>query len=392
MSKKELEQRLIKFCSAMDEKEPAWDTAIIIGRINQYYFTGTMQDGMLVITKDRKTYFFIRRSVERAKEESPLTNIFGMESYRDAAAYLGLYLGNTYLKTKIITYSILQKLQQHFIMDRINSLDSIVLSLRSIKSAYELQLMEEAGKRHDDFLVNIVPGLLKEGISEADFAAELYARQVQHGHQGVARFAMFQIEMGVGQIGFGESSLYPTYFDGPGGSYGMCPAVPFIGSRERKLKKGDLVFVDIAYGLNGYHSDKTQVYLFGGRPTNEMLQAHQGCIEVAKRLEEKLRPGAVPEKIYKDIMNSLSMDFKKNFMGFGNRRVSFLGHGIGLHINEPPIIANGFNEPLVENMVISIEPKKGIAGKGMVGVEDTYIVTANGGRCITGQPHDIILV
>ncbi len=106
--------------------------------------------------------------------------------------------------------------------------------------------------------------------------AELYAAQVKHGHQGVGRFSMFQIEMGVGQIGFGESSIYPTNFDGPGGAYGMCPAVPFIGSRERKLKKGDLVFIDIAYGINGYHSDKTQVYVFGGRPTAEMIKPSEG--------------------------------------------------------------------------------------------------------------------
>ncbi|NLM21941.1 MAG: aminopeptidase P family protein [Peptococcaceae bacterium] len=392
VSKKELEQRLNNFCSIMDKKKPAWDTAIIIGRINQYYFTGTMQDGMLVITKDRKTYFFVRRSVERAKKESPNANIYGMESYRDAAAYLGPYLGNTYLETEIITYDILQRLQKHFKMDQVGSLDSIVLSLRSIKSAYELQLMEEAGKHHNDFLINIVPTLLKEGISEADFSAELYARQVQHGHQGVGRFSMFEIEMGIGQIGFGESSLYPTNFDGPGGAYGMCPAVPFIGSRERKLKKGDLVFVDIAYGINGYHSDKTQVYIFGGKPSSEMLKAHQGCMEIEMRLAEKLKPGAIPEKLYRDIMNSLDEDFKINFMGFGDRRVTFLGHGIGLHINEPPIIANGFKEPLAENMVISLEPKKGIAGKGMVGVENTYIVTSTGGKCITGRPYDIIIV
>ncbi len=88
----------------------------------------------------------------------------------------------------------------------------------------------------------------------------------------------------------------------------------------------------------------------------------------------------------------MSPGFKKNFMGFNNRQVSFLGHGIGLHINEPPIIANGFLEPLAENMAISLEPKKGIAGKGMVGVEDTYIVTPDGGKCITGGGKDIMII
>jgi Xaa-Pro aminopeptidase len=215
---------------------------------------------------------------------------------------------------------------------------------------------------------------------------------IKHGYQGISRFSMFQTEMIVGQIGFGESSLYPTSFDGPGGAYGMYPAVPLVGSRTRKLRKGDSVFVDIAFGMNGYHSDKTQIYLFGGKPTDETVKAHRGCMEVQKNLAEKLKPGAIPSKLYNSIMDGLDIDFKQNFMGFGGRQVRFLGHGVGLHIDEMPVIANGFHEPLAENMVISLEPKKGIADVGMVGVEDTYIVTPDGGKCITGGGRDIILI
>jgi Xaa-Pro aminopeptidase len=91
-------------------------------------------------------------------------------------------------------------------------------------------------------------------------------------------------------------------------------------------------------------------------------------------------------------MDKLDDDFKQNFMGFGKRQVKFLGHGVGLHIDEMPVIANGFNEPLEENMVLALEPKKGISGVGMVGVEDTYVVTPEGGRCITGGGSDIIVL
>lgn len=392
ITKQELDARMAKFCSAMDAAYPDWDTAFIFGNVNQYYLTGTMQDGMLVIKKDRSINYFVRRSFERAINESPLNCIHEMGSYRNAVRLIGEDCGNTYMETETVTLGIVERLKKYFNIGNINSLDHVILSLRSVKSPYELQWMERSGKQHHDLLVNMVPSMLREGMSELDFCAELYERALKLGHHGVSRFSMFQIETIIGQIGFGESSIYPTSFNGPGGAYGMSAAVPIIGSRERKLKKGDLVFVDVGYGLNGYHTDKTQVYLFGGQPDAEMLKAHRTCMEIQKRLAELLRPGSIPSEIYNSMMGGLDDDFLQNFMGFGKRQVKFLGHGVGLHIDEMPVIANGFNSPLSENMVLALEPKKGLAGRGMVGVEDTYIVTPEGGRCITGGGCDIIVV
>jgi Xaa-Pro aminopeptidase len=113
---------------------------------------------------------------------------------------------------------------------------------------------------------------------------------------------------------------------------------------------------------------------------------------VQKRLASLLKPGAIPSEIYNTVIAELDDDFLKNFMGYGNRRTKFLGHGVGLYVDEFPVIASGFNEPLAENMVIALEPKKGIANVGMVGVEDTYIVTSGGGRCVTGGGCDIITI
>lgn len=392
VSKAELNERLIRFTTTMSEVNPDWDTAFILGKVNQYYFTGTMQDGMLVIKKDGNASYFVRRSYERAREESLLTSIYSMNSYRDVAVALGAACGNTYMETELVTIGILTRLRKHFELGEIHSLDQVVQSVRAVKTPYELAWMKRSGKVHEELLENIVPSLLREGISEADFVAELYEKMVKCGYHGVSRFSMFQSEMVVGQVGFGESSLYPTSFDGPGGARGICPAVPLLGSRERKLRRGDLVFVDIGFGMNGYHTDKTQVYQFGSRPAVETIKAHRGCIEVQSRTSELLKPGAIPAEIYETVVGGLSEDFNQNFMGFGNRRVFFLGHGIGLHVNEAPVIAEGFREPLHENMVIAIEPKKGIAGVGMVGVEDTYIVTPDGGQCITGGGNNIIIL
>ena len=155
------------------------------------------------------------------------------------------------------------------------------------------------------------------------------------------------------------------------------------------------VFDDIGFGMNGYHTDKTQVYFFrGSRPDAqipaEALDAHAQCVEIQREIARRLVPGAIPDQIYADVMAGLSPEFQQNFQGFGARQVRFLGHGIGLQVDEYPVIARGFTEPLQENVVLAVEPKKGIAGFGTVGVEDSFVVTPEGGRCLTGGPSEII--
>ncbi len=391
LTNEELEKRLTGFKGMMGRLCPDWDTAIFMSKVNQYYFTGTMQDGMLMIRRDGATYF-VRRSYERARDESPFSPVIQMDSYRDAAGHMGGECGNTFIEAEIVTVGIMERLKKYFTMAAVNPLDKVIASVRSIKSPYELEWTEKSGKQHEYVLKEAVPAMLREGISEAEFVAALFSEMVKAGHQGINRFSMFQNELSIGQIGFGESSLYPMSFDGPGGGYGMSPSAPLLGSRDRKLKKGDLVFVDIGFGMNGYHTDKTQVYMFGAKPAEEIIQAHRKCIQVQSRTAEMLKPGAIPSEIYSTVTGELDSGFLQNFMGFGNRQAKFLGHGVGLYIDELPVIAKGFNEPIAENMVISLEPKKGISGAGMVGVEDTYIVTAGGAKCVTGGGTDIIAV
>jgi Xaa-Pro dipeptidase len=388
----ELGKRMITFCDIMDNLCSDWQTAVILSKVNQFYFTGTMQDGFLLIRKDRNFFYFVRRSYERAMEESPFKPLYKINSYRDAAAIAGTDAKVTYFETEIIPYATVLRFRKYFNVQTVESLDKAVLITRAVKSEYELDQMRISGKMHNELLSNRIPGILREGMSEAEFGTEIFAEMMKLGYQGISRFSMFQTEMVTGQIGFGENSIYPTSFDGPGGARGLGTFAPVLGSRERRLKKGDLVFADIAFGMNGYHTDKTQVYLFGGNLQEDIRQAHQQCIEIEKQIADLLRPGAIPSGIYQAIMRELPKEFVQNFMGFGQRQAKFLGHGVGLHIDEYPVLANGYNEPLLPNMTLAVEPKKGICGQGMIGVEDTYAVTESGGQCLTGGGKPIIRI
>lgn len=388
----ELSSRLTRFRSCMDAHHPAWQLAVLISKINLYYLTGTMQEGMLLIPRDGEAVLWVRRSFERALNESLFPLIRPMESFRDAAASLASMPEVLHLETEILPLAWLQRFQKHFPFREVLSLDAQIAYTRSVKSLYEIGFMRRSGERHRIVLEERLPGLLQEGMSEVDLVGALYAQMLKDGHHGVARFGMFDTEMAIGHIAFGESSLYPTSFNGPGGNYGMGPAVPLVGNRDRKLAKGDLVFIDIGFGVEGYHTDKTLNYVFAATPDKGIMQQHQVCLDIQSRLAEQLKPGAVPSVLYENIMNSLPPEFLRNFMGFGNRQVRFLGHGIGLVIDEVPVIARGFDAPLEENMVMALEPKKGVEGFGMVGIENTFIVTPSGGECITGTSPGLMVV
>ena len=388
----ELDNRMKRFKTVMDNMNPEWKMAVIFSKINLYYFTGTMQEGIIIINHDDEPIFWVRRSYERALDESLFRVIKPMNSFHDAAESQNQLPDTIYLETEVIPLALYHRFHKYFPFKNFKPVDNVIAKVRAVKSEYELSLMREAGKIHQHVLEDLAQEMLQVGMSEASLVAELFQVMVEEGHDGVTRFGMFDTEIVLGQLGFGESSIYPTYFNGPGGNYGLSPAVPLLGSRDRKLNKGDLVFIDVGCSVEGYNTDKTMTYMFGHSLPQYAIDIHYECVAVQNEIAAMLKPGVIPSDIYRIIMENLDKDFLRNFMGFGNRRVNFLGHGIGLLIDELPVIAEGFNEPLKEGMVFAVEPKKGIRDIGMVGIENTFIVTSHGGECITGINNGLIPV
>lgn len=386
------ESRIAGLVEKVQQAGIKFDTILIINKINQYYYTGTLQEGLLAIRADGFFSYYVRRSFERARIESPLAAIKPVSSYRDMKKDLPDNLGQICIEAETFPFAAYSRLQKHFQIAGMIPIDRIILQQRAVKDKEEMALIRESGRQHHKLLTEIVPRILQEGMSEVDFMGQLYQKMLQLGYHGVSRFAMFQMELIAGQIGFGENSLYPTNFDGPGGMRGLCPAVPIVGSRERLLRRGDLVFVDIGYGVQGYHSDKTQVYSFAQKPASDIISIHNACRQVLQKAVEQISIGRQPQEIYRIATSDLSDLLQGDFMGHSGESVKFLGHGVGLQIDEYPVIAEGQETTLIENMVIALEPKFGIPGIGMVGVEETFAVTKTGASCLTGGAGEIIYV
>lgn len=388
----ELADRMTRFRARMDRDEPDWELAAVFGPINRYYLAGTLQDGVLLVPREDEAVLWVRRSHERACEESQFPAIRPMRSYRDAAAELAAVPGTLHLETDVVPLGLLERFRKHVPIAAVRSLDRSLARVRAVKSPYELALLEEAGAVHRRVLEERVPALLREGMTETDFGAAVYAALVEEGHDGLVRFGAFGTEIAVGQLGFGDSSLRPTAFDGPGGCRGIGPAAPVLGSREVRLRPGHLVFLDCACMFGGYQTDLTMTYVFRGELPPAAVAAHERCRELELSMAEMLRPGTTPAEVYAAATAGLEPAFLEHFMGYGARRAGFLGHGTGLLVDEWPVIAPGFDEPLEAGMVIALEPKKGVPGVGMVGTENTYLVTPSGGRSLTGSHPGLLPV
>ena len=382
----ELEARLERFRRAMDAAHPGWEMAAVNHKVAMYYFTGTIQEGVLLI-RPQDAVFWVRRSFERACNESHFSDIRPMHSFREAAAFYGSAPKVMYVETKKATLDWERMLHKYFAFEELGSFDSVLQDLRMVKSEYELKQMEQSGAIHETVLDIVAPKLIHGGISEAQLAIALYSEMVQRGSHGTARFNQALGEEAVGIASFGKSGLVRTGFDGPGGTDGTCIAVQSIGNAFRKLQSGRLVYLDIPCGFDGYHTDKTVVYYYGDLAKDEqskhLMEAQQRCLELEQEVVRLMVPGEPIENLYLRTMDKFDNIYGDAFMNGGK----FLGHSIGLVMDEAPAIAKGFKQPLQPGMTFAVEPKIALPGLGMVGTENTYVVTENGARSLTGSSH-----
>ena len=173
----------------------------------------------------------------------------------------------------------------------------------------------------------------------------------------------------------------------------MHPAVPFLGSWDCIWQKNQCLSLDMGCQKYGYHTDRTQVY-WSGHPSTipaKLVSAQKICRDILCSTLDLMRPGVTPQELWNNALETAKKsNVRESFMGLGRDQVPFLGHGIGLALDEWPALARSFNEPLEEGMAIALEPKISVPGLGMVGIEHTYLVQADGPEPLTGTQMDII--
>ena len=244
-------------------------------------------------------------------------------------------------------------------------------------------------------MFELIPQKIRPEMSELEISIQAWQEFFSQGHQGLIRMNGPGEELFLGAISAGDSGIYPTVYNGPVGTRGEHPAIPQMGYAGKIWQKKEILTMDIVFSLEGYHTDKTQIYFSGSNSqiSDQIKDAQKFCLDLQQEMAEMLSPEYSPQDVYEHCSaRAEKQGFSEGFMGLGDNKVPFMGHGIGLHVDEWPPLAKKFTEPFQENMVMALEPKVGIPELGMVGTENTFLVTSKGGEALTGEKFDIICI
>ena len=381
----ELKNRLFRLRTALTQHDPAWSMILLDNKIDLYYFTGTMQDSLLVITPDEAT-LFVRHSLDCAQRESLFEDIRPMTGFRTVAEAFPHFPKQVYITTRTMTLQKLSMLQKHLPFSETHAVDGVLSALRAVKSEYELECMRKAGADQRYILEEITPALMRHGMSEARLCSAVFTALMERGAMGISRFNQHFAEDVLGIVSFGENALASFSLDSPSGTVGTCIAMKSIGSSARHLHEGDLVLLDVPGGFRGYHTDKSITFYYGDlhkHPESSKIRAaREQCIFLERQAASMLRPGAVLAEVYEKLCACVDPAFRDGFMN----GCKFIGHSIGLTMDETPVIAKSFPEPIVAGMTFAVEPKIALPGIGLVGCENTYEVTSDSAaQSLTGS-------
>ncbi len=368
-------------------REKGLDGALFIFPIDVYYYAGTRQNSTLWLPAEGDPMMLVRKSYSRAKEESPVADIRPFPSSKEFPALFG-----DHIKKIGFTFDVAPVQQLNFYSKMLPGREFVDISaahreLKSVKSGFELEQLRLAGAASCAVFAT-VPEFLKRGMREIDIAAELECRLRKAGSEGYVRMRSYNQELFMGLAVSAGGASY-GFFDGAVTGRGLSSASPHGASREL-LRDNEPILLDYSFVHDGYITDMTRVFVFGTLD-DELRRAFDLSLEIQDALQKALKPGAICEELFfMAAAMAESAGFGKNFMGMPGEQAKFVGHGVGLELDELPVLAQGFKAPLQAGQTIAIEPKFVIPGKGGIGIENTFAVAAEGGEKITNMPDQII--
>ncbi|MEW6182006.1 MAG: Xaa-Pro peptidase family protein [Bacillota bacterium] len=364
--------------------------ALILQSADIVYYSGTYQSGHLYVPAGGSPVFMVRKDFERARADAAVDFVVPLRSYREVPQIIeehGLPLPEVLgLEFDVLPVSVYIQYQKTFPASRFKDVSAIIREQRAVKSGLEIEILRDSGLLLDA-MMECVPRIAAVGKTEIEMAGRFEGEARRLGHQGLVRFRGMNPDFFMGHFLTGPNAAEPSYFDGPVSGPGLDPTFSF-GSGRRMLKEGEPVYVDYGAAYRSYVTDATRVFVFG-RLDDRLEKAHVKALEIQSAVLAAARPGAVPAELYELAFQlARQAGFGDYFQGW-RQPARFIGHGVGLELNELPVIAPGVKEPLAAGMVFALEPKFVFPGVGAVGIENTVLLTDNGVERLTNYPDEI---
>ncbi len=380
------EQRIINLQQELRTK--GIDGALIIYPIDVYYFSGTRQNATLWIPREGNPMLMVRKSFARALKESLIEDTRPFPSSKEFPS-----LFSDMVKTVGMTFDIIPVQQYNYYAKLIPGREFVDISginreIRSVKTAWELDQLRHCGAQLCS-IFRQVPDFLRTGMRELDLAAEFESRLRKAGSEGYVRMRAFNQELFQGLAVSSISAVEPGFFDGAVTGKGLSSASPHGASLDL-IQPDTPIFLDYTGVFNGYITDMTRIFVIGSL-SPELQHAFATALAIQQYIVENLTPGAVCEELFvKSVAMAEEAGLGKYYMGAPGENAKFVGHGVGLELDEFPVLAQGFKVPLKAGQTIAVEPKFLIPGHGVIGIENTFAVTSAGGDKLTDLPDGIL--
>ena len=367
--------------------------AFIVQRVDLFYFSGTAQNGFLYIPCEGAPLLFVKQYLPRATRESSIANITGIGSIKDIPGLIADFHGKLPeimgFELDVLPVNDFEFYRTLFKIKSCVDASGLILKVRQVKSPWEIRQMDVTARmtaRTFEYMKDII----REGLTEMEFSAlfEMFARTI--GHAGGVRVRNYQTEGYPWHVLSGKTGGMPGMLDSPASGEGTSAAFP-AGAGYKKLCKNEPIMVDLASVLNGYHMDETRMFAIGPLPRKAM-DACLATIEIHDAVLERVRPGVSLESLYDfSVKRAEKLGYAENYLGIPGYQVTFIGHGIGLELVEPPFIARNRKDGLKKGMVFALEPKMVFENEFSAGVESVFQVTDKGARLISQVPVKVFV-
>jgi Xaa-Pro aminopeptidase len=386
--KNELENRINQLRKNMEKLGMAF--SVILQNVDLFYLAGTIQKGIFVIPVDHEPMLFIERNIDRAVIETGL-EIIPIKRDKDVKDILtakGILKGKGGMELDVVPVSVYERWKSLLGFESFDDVWPLIRDLRLVKSPFEIIQVKKSGALCDH-VFDKAKEVVRLGMREVDIAAILEAEGRKVGHQGFLRMRGLNQEMMNLYITHGLSGTIPSSGDVPIAGAGVTHAIA-QGPSLNRVEKGVPVVIDYGGGYNGYITDETRPFVVG-----ELKERFRKPYEVAKEIVEDAtaygKEGIDGTELFiRAEEKAKKAGLEEYFMGFGPGKVSFVGHGLGLEINELPVITPRHHITLKEGMVFAFEPKFIFPGEGAVGIEVDFIVRKNEFERVTRTPIDLV--
>lgn len=358
------------------------DAIIISDNANLYYLTGRVFSGYIYLPAKGPVVSFVKRPVEmqgdgvvEIRKPEQIAETIGL----DAPAVLGLEL-------QVSSYSTVKRLAAIFPEATIADASQVMRKARAVKTPLEIERIKLSGLKQAR-VYSRIPSLFREGMRDIELQVEIERESRLEGCLGQFRISGDSMELYMGNLLVGENADTPTPYDFAMGGEGMDPSLP-VGCNGTIIRTGLSVMADINGNYTGYMTDMTRTFSVGDL-TERATVAHRCSIDICRRLAAIGKPGVEAKALYEEaVAMAESAGLRDYFMGH-RQKAGFVGHGVGIEINELPVVAPRSKDILREGNVIALEPKFVIPKVGAVGIENTYVVTPDGMKPLTVFPEEL---